>query len=97
MIEVQSLTKSLTSGIQKIEILKGINLTVENGEVIAIEGPSGSGKSTLLGLLAGFDSPTSGSIKSTERRSLRLTRTIWRFCAGKSWGSCFNPTISFPP
>ena len=38
-------------------------MTVRKGEVLAVEGPSGSGKSTLLGLLAGFDSPTSGSIK----------------------------------
>ena len=63
MIEVRDLTKAFFSGAQQIEILKGINLSVKKGEVVAVEGPSGSGKSTLLGLLAGFDSPTHGSIR----------------------------------
>jgi putative ABC transport system ATP-binding protein len=63
MIEVRNLTKVLASGDRQIEILKGINLSVKEGEVLAIEGPSGSGKSTFLGLLAGFDSPTDGSIQ----------------------------------
>src|SRR4029450_6344161 len=62
MIEVRGLTKTLSSGSDQVEILRGINLKIAKGEVLAIEGPSGSGKSTLLGLLAGFDSPTSGSI-----------------------------------
>ena len=63
MIEVRNLAKAFTSGSQNLEILKGIDLTVRKGEVLAIEGPSGSGKSTLLGLLAGLDAPTRGSIK----------------------------------
>ena len=62
MIEVRGLTKTLASGSHQVEILRGIDLRIAKGEVIAIEGPSGSGKSTLLGLLAGFDTPTSGSI-----------------------------------
>ena len=63
MIEVRGLTKTLSSGSHTVEILKGIDLTVKDREVLAIEGPSGSGKSTLLGLLAGFDQPTAGSIR----------------------------------
>src|SRR6188472_3438326 len=62
MIEVRGLTKTLASGSHQVEILRGIDLRIAKGEVLAIEGPSGSGKSTLLGLLAGFDTPTSGSI-----------------------------------
>lgn len=46
----------------KYEALKGINLTVQDGEFIGIMGPSGSGKSTLLNLLATIDSPTDGEI-----------------------------------
>jgi len=63
VIEVRGLTKTLSSGSHTVEILKGIDLTVKDREVLAIEGPSGSGKSTLLGLLAGFDQPTAGSIR----------------------------------
>jgi putative ABC transport system ATP-binding protein len=63
MIEVKNLTKTLTSGSHEVEILRGIDLTVREKEVLAIEGPSGSGKSTLLGLLAGLDFPTGGSIR----------------------------------
>ena len=63
MIEVKNLTKTFASGTSNLEVLKGIDLNIGDGEVVAIEGPSGSGKSTLLGLLAGFDFPTRGSIK----------------------------------
>jgi putative ABC transport system ATP-binding protein len=63
MIEVRNLTKTLTSGVHRVEVLRGIDLAVAEHEVVAVEGPSGSGKSTLLGLLAGFDTPTSGSIR----------------------------------
>ena len=66
MIDVRNLTKAFTSGSYTLEILKGIDLTVTKGEVLAIEGPSGSGKSTLLGLLAGFDSATSRSEEHTS-------------------------------
>ncbi len=63
MIEASDVRKTFASGSSNIEVLKGIDLSVRKGEVVAIEGPSGSGKSTFLGLLAGFDSPTQGSIK----------------------------------
>jgi putative ABC transport system ATP-binding protein len=62
MIEVSALTKSLTSGSHRVDILRGIDLVIPRGQFVAIMGPSGSGKSTLLGLLAGLDSPSSGRI-----------------------------------
>lgn len=61
-VGVEGLTKAVKSGRGIQEILRGINLTVRNGEVLAIMGPSGSGKSTLLGLIGGLDRPTSGHI-----------------------------------
>ena len=61
-LEGIDLRKSLPLGRERIDILKGINLRIEHGEVVAIVGPSGSGKSTLLGIIAGLDSPTSGKV-----------------------------------
>jgi putative ABC transport system ATP-binding protein len=62
MIEARGLKKSLRTGTTSIEILKGINLLVPQGQFVAIMGSSGSGKSTLLGLLAGLDSPSEGQV-----------------------------------
>src|SRR5713226_9269270 len=63
IIRVSGLTKAIVSGRNLVEILRGIDYEVPRGQYVAIMGPSGSGKSTLLGLLAGLDSPTSGSIR----------------------------------
>jgi len=62
-IEVCKLTKTLRSGPSSLEILKGIDLVIPARQFAVIMGPSGSGKSTLLGLLAGLDTPTSGTIR----------------------------------
>ncbi len=62
VIVVEGLHKSIRNGTRTVEILKGINFSVPRGQFVAIMGASGSGKSTLLGLLAGLDTPTSGSV-----------------------------------
>jgi putative ABC transport system ATP-binding protein len=61
-LEARDIHKSLPMGRERVEILKGISLRIEHGELVAIVGPSGSGKSTLLGIIAGLDSPTSGQV-----------------------------------
>lgn len=71
-------------GVPPVHAVDGVDLDVEAGSFVAIEGPSGSGKSTLLGLLAGIDVTTAGSVivlghdlahlTATERARLRRTR-----------------------
>jgi len=61
-IRVSDLTKSIRNGTRTVQILRGISFDVAAGEFVAIVGSSGSGKSTLLGLLAGLDTPTTGSV-----------------------------------
>ena len=60
MIRLENITKTYPMGKRKLTVLKGINLTIEEGELVAIMGPSGSGKTTLLNLLGCLDTPTSG-------------------------------------
>ncbi|HYK90516.1 MAG TPA: ABC transporter ATP-binding protein [Acidobacteriota bacterium] len=90
MIEVRKVTKSLSSGSHTIEILKGIDLIVPRREVLAIEGPSGSGKSTLLGLIAGFDSPTGGTILLEGQDITRMDEDQLALLRGKMLGFVFQ-------
>jgi putative ABC transport system ATP-binding protein len=62
MIELQNVSKTVLSGSEPLTILHPLSLRIPRGQFLAIVGPSGSGKSTLLGLIAGLDSPTSGSV-----------------------------------
>jgi putative ABC transport system ATP-binding protein len=63
ILEVSNLYKSYGQGDQEIAVLKGINLSVDKSETVAILGQSGCGKSTLLSLLSGLIKPDRGSIK----------------------------------
>ena len=62
MLEANNLTKTYRRNADSVEVLRGLDLTVEQGEFLSIVGASGSGKSTLLHLLGTLDAPDSGSI-----------------------------------
>lgn len=81
MIKVSNLTKDFKQGQEKTQVLKGVNLNIEQGEFVAIMGPSGSGKSTLLQLLGGLDVPTKGDIEIDQKFINKMNekeRTIFR-------------------
>ncbi|MDD4858595.1 MAG: ABC transporter ATP-binding protein [Dehalococcoidales bacterium] len=61
MIQLEDITKSYAIGKRELTVLRGVNLNIAKGEMVAIMGPSGSGKSTLLNLLGCLDRPTTGS------------------------------------
>lgn len=67
IIESCSLNKTYSLGKVDVEVLKNINIRIDQGEFVSIMGPSGSGKSTLLYLIGGLDKPTSGQIKIKGR------------------------------
>jgi len=62
VIQALGIQKTFELGPERLEVLKGIDLTIHPGEMIGLLGPSGSGKSTLLNILGGLDRPTSGQV-----------------------------------
>ena len=61
-LEISGLKKSFGSGSSRVDVLKGIDLSLDRGEFCVLLGPSGSGKSTLLNIIGGIDTPDSGDI-----------------------------------
>jgi lipoprotein-releasing system ATP-binding protein len=62
VLELNNITRSFTQGGERVDVLRGIDLTIKRGEVVALVGESGSGKSTLLQIAGLLDTPTSGTI-----------------------------------
>ena len=73
LVEIRGLTKNYRRGGETIEVLHGVDLDIPRGDFVALMGPSGSGKTTLLNLIAGLDTPTTGSLVVDGQRIDRLS------------------------
>lgn len=72
LINLQNVGKTYITGSVANEVLKNVNLTIDEGEMVVILGPSGSGKSTLLNMLGGLDSASCGTITFGEKTVTEL-------------------------
>jgi putative ABC transport system ATP-binding protein len=68
LVRIQDVHKHFTRGSERIDVLKGVNLEIAEGEFLGLMGPSGSGKTTLLNLMGGLDTPTGGSVEVAGAR-----------------------------
>jgi len=75
VLQATQLTKSFNEGLQAVDVLKNVNLSIMRGEFVAIVGSSGSGKSTLLHILGGLDVPTSGKVSILGQPLSELNET----------------------
>jgi putative ABC transport system ATP-binding protein len=71
-VEARGLTRMYGEGTTAVEALRGVDIVVRAGELVAVMGPSGSGKSTLMHILAGLDKPTSGTVMIAGTEITRL-------------------------
>jgi putative ABC transport system ATP-binding protein len=81
LIELAGVHKVYRTGKLEYRALRGVDLTIEDGDMVAIVGPSGSGKSTIMNMITGIDRPTSGSVTVDGQRIDRMSEeelAIWR-------------------
>jgi len=99
ILEATGITKTIDTGTHRVEILRGIDISIPAGQFVAIMGASGSGKSTLLGLLAGLDTATTGRIVIDGTDITGLDEDALALVRGRKIGFVFQsyqliPTLS---
>jgi len=90
MIKLENITKTYPMGKRELTVLRGIDLDIKQGELVAIMGPSGSGKSTMLNLIGCLDKPTSGKYYLEDREVSRLSGGELAQVRGKKIGFIFQ-------
>lgn len=90
LIEATDIVKRYGKGDTAFSALKGVTLSIQEGEVVAIVGKSGSGKSTLMHLLALLDTPTSGKLKIRGKETSQLAKTELDSMRNKQFGFVFQ-------
>lgn len=99
LIELAAVEKVFATGKVEYRALRGVDLSIAPGEMVAVVGPSGSGKSTILNMITGIDHPTSGTVTFDGQRLDQLSEeqlAVWR---GENVGIIFQffqllPTLS---
>jgi len=99
MYQLSGVVKEYKTGHRRVEALRGVDLTIEDGEWLAIQGPTGHGKSTLLQLLGGLDRPTSGTVELDDMnlsamREASVTKVRARFIGFVFQAFNLIPTLS---
>jgi putative ABC transport system ATP-binding protein len=90
LIELSGVEKVYKTGKLECPALRGVDLSVGDGEMIAVVGPSGSGKSTIMNMITGIDRPTAGTVTVRDERIDRMSEeqlAVWR---GKNVGVVFQ-------
>lgn len=89
-LEVNNIKKHFGEGESKVEVLKGIDLSIEKGEICVLLGPSGSGKSTLLNIIGGIDNADSGFISINGEKTADMSEKALTMYRRKHLGYIFQ-------
>ncbi|MFP4118554.1 MAG: ABC transporter ATP-binding protein [Candidatus Woesearchaeota archaeon] len=90
LIEIKDVWKTYLMGETEVHALRGLNLTVNKGEFVAVMGPSGSGKSTAMNMIGVLDRPTSGTIKLEGKNINRYSESGLAQIRGRKVGFIFQ-------
>lgn len=90
LLQLENVTKIYSSGETAVRALRGVNLTIDRGDFVAVMGPSGSGKSTLMNIIGCLDRPTSGSYWLAGREVSKLSRETLARLRNRTLGFVFQ-------
>jgi putative ABC transport system ATP-binding protein len=90
LISLQSVVKEYTTAAGPYRALKGVDITIERGEFVAVVGKSGSGKSTLINMITGIDRPSSGAVRVAGADLTRLSENQIAAWRGRNLGIIFQ-------